>query len=118
MAQTKDPKLDQIVEVLKREFQPSRLFLFGSRSQGTHRQDSDYDFVVVVPETKGSRIDNLSHARSTIRKEVGVSADVFVYDQQEFDERKDDFSSIPETAMNTGKELNLEHSAYPSKSQE
>jgi predicted nucleotidyltransferase len=107
MAETQDPVLEQIVEVLKSEFQPSRLFLFGSRSQGTHKNDSDYDFVVVVPGAAGSRYDNLSKARTLVREKVGVSADVFVYSQDEFDDWKDEFSSIPETALNTGKEIDL-----------
>jgi predicted nucleotidyltransferase len=102
-----DKKLNQIVEVLKAEFKPSRLFLFGSRANGTSHKDSDYDFVLVVPKDKKSRLDNLAKARELLRKKCEVSADVFVYSQKEFDEWKEEFSSIPETAMNTGREIDL-----------
>jgi predicted nucleotidyltransferase len=108
MAKSKDPNLKKIVDVLKREFSPSRLFLYGSRSNGTHHKDSDYDFVLVTPKKKGSRIENLSKARALIQNKVGVPADVFVYSQKEFDEWKNELSSIPETALNTGKEIDLE----------
>jgi predicted nucleotidyltransferase len=107
MADLKDPELKVIVESLKDEFKPSRLFLFGSRANGTARADSDYDFVVVVPETKKNRIDNMARAQSAIRKVSKASADVFVYSQEEFDDWKEEFSSIPETALNTGLEIDL-----------
>jgi len=38
---------------------------------------------------------------------LGVSADVFFYSEQEFDEWKNEFSSIPELALREGQELNL-----------
>ncbi len=100
-----DPILDEIVRRLKEEFHPRRAFLYGSRARGDHRADSDYDFVLVVDEAS-DRMKDLSRARQLV-EDLGVSADVFVYSQEEFDEWKDDFSSIPETALNTGRELNL-----------
>lgn len=102
-----DKKLDQIVKVLKAEFKPSRLFLFGSRANGTARSDSDYDFVLVVPGNRKSRIDNMARARHLLHQKCNISADVFIYSKQEFDEWKNELSSIPETAMNTGKEFDL-----------
>ena len=108
MARAKDKKLDEIVKVLKKEFKPSRMFLFGSRANGTHRHDSDYDFVLVVPGNRKSRVNNLIKAEEILDKKFGISADVFVYSQREFDDWKDDFSSIPETAVNTGREIDLD----------
>jgi len=107
MGTIEDKKLSQIVEVLKEEFKPTRLFLFGSRANGTARKDSDYDFVLVVPKDKKSRLTNMAKARNILHQKCDVSADVFVYSQDEFDDWKDEFSSIPETAMNTGREIDL-----------
>lgn len=106
MASKTDPKLKQITDVLKVTFKPSRLFLFGSRANGSHRPDSDYDFVMVVPGLK-NRPAAENKARSLIHKEVGVSADIFIYSPKTFNEWKDELSSIPETALNTGRELDL-----------
>ncbi len=100
-------KLDQIKSTLKAEFQPVRLFLFGSRAKGTARKNSDYDFVMVVSGTKKSSIEEMSRARSLIFKNHGVIADAFIYSEKEFDDWKDEFNSIPETALNTGKEIEL-----------
>jgi predicted nucleotidyltransferase len=64
----KDKKLDEIVRVLKNEFNPSRLFLFGSRATGNARLDSDYDFVLVVPENTKARWENLEKARHLLHE--------------------------------------------------
>ena len=108
MAKTRDRKLKKIVETLKDEFRPSRMFLFGSRANGTNRPDSDYDFVLVVAGDRKARVTNLERGRRVVREQCGADADVWVYSQREFDEWKDDFSSIPETALNTGREIDLE----------
>lgn len=100
-------KVDLIIEALKKEFYPLRVFLFGSRANGNASSDSDFDFVVVVKETNKTRIENMRRARALVREVAGVSADVFVYDQSEFDKYKDELSSVPETALNTGRELDL-----------
>ena len=39
----------RVTEALVREFQPSRVILFGSRVYGTPRPDSDVDLLVVMP---------------------------------------------------------------------
>ena len=107
MAVKLDPKLKKIVEVLKEEFNPSRLFLFGSRAGNNHRKDSDYDFVIVVPGNKRSKLSNMKKARDLLFEKFKISADVFVYSEKEFHEWKDELNSIPETALNTGRELDL-----------
>ena len=99
--------VDQIKGTLKAEYQPVRLFLFGSRANGTAKKDSDYDFVMVVPDPKKSSIDEMSKAHSLIFKKHGISADIFIYSEKEFDNWKDEFNSIPETALNTGQEIAL-----------
>lgn len=88
------------------EFNPSRLFLFGSRANGIHRPDSDYDLVMVVPGLK-NRLTAEMKARLLVYKATGIPADIFIYNQKDFDDWKDELSSIPETALNTGKEIEL-----------
>ena len=107
MIRESEQKLKIILDALKREFNPTQIFLFGSQVNQKAHVDSDYDLVVVVPETQRSRVENMRIARALVRKVAEVSADVFVYDQKEFDEYKNELSSIPETALNTGRELDL-----------
>ena len=103
-----DPILDKIKAQLVKEFHPTRLFLYGSRANGTHREDSDYDFVMVLPEfDRKNRFDMMMRLSSQFQKEIGVEVQVWVYSESEFNDWKDEFSSIPETALNTGKEIEL-----------
>ena len=102
-----DHKIEIILEALKKEFNPLRVFMFGSQVTDKATSDSDYDFVVVVKETAFSRIENMRKARAIIRQVAQVSADVFVYGETEFNEYKNELSSIPETALNLGQELGL-----------
>ncbi|MFM6930099.1 MAG: nucleotidyltransferase domain-containing protein [Bdellovibrio sp.] len=99
--------INEIKETLKDAYNPLRLFLFGSRANSTATKDSDYDFVMVVPNPKKSTLHEMSKARSLVFNKHLVSADVFIYSEKEFDEWKDEFSSIPETALNTGIEIPL-----------
>lgn len=99
--------INEIKETLKEAYSPLRLFLFGSRANGTATKDSDYDFVMVLPGKKKTSLTQMGKAISLIWNKHNVSADVFIYSEKEFDEWKDEFSSIPETALNTGIEIPL-----------
>jgi DNA polymerase sigma len=103
----KDQTLQKIVRLLRREFKPSRLYLFGSRAAQTEGPNSDYDFVMVVPRYKGDRMKTWERCRKLIRKECAARADVFTYSESEFLRERDEFSSMPETAVNTGREIDL-----------
>ncbi len=107
MAATIDNKLNSIVEVLKPEHTPIRLFLFGSRAGGNPHIDSDYDFVMIVQNDNFSRHRSMSKARGLLHEKCQISADVFFYSQEEFEDWKDELNSIPETALNTGIEIKL-----------
>lgn len=44
--------LDEIVSRLTKGLKAERIYLFGSRARGQARQDSDYDLLVVVPNSR------------------------------------------------------------------
>ena len=46
-----NPVLAEAVERLRRSCQPERIYLFGSAARGDAGPDSDYDFMVIVPDT-------------------------------------------------------------------
>jgi predicted nucleotidyltransferase len=103
-----DPHLPNIIESLKKELQPTRLFLYGSRANGKARPDSDYDFVAVVPEFDSkNRYSVMSKISSKLWQDLDVEVQVWVYSETQFEDWKDEFSSIPETALNTGIEVSL-----------
>lgn len=62
---------------------------------------------MVVPRYRADRMVTWEKCNELIRKECGVLADVFTYSESEFQKLKDESSSIPETAVHTGQEIDL-----------
>lgn len=107
MIKTNQKIVEQIKETLKDKYKPLRLFLFGSRANGTAKKDSDYDFVMVVPGNQKTSSNEIGKAINLIWEKHKISADVFIYSELEFEDWKDEFGSIPETALSTGQEIEL-----------
>lgn len=102
------PTLNQITEELKKQFQPKRLYLYGSRAKGTARRDSDYDFVMVISDfNSADRFKMMHELGQQFNKNFSVQVQVWVYSEDEFNARLIDFGSIPETAVSTGREIEL-----------
>ena len=106
MALNQDSKLNSIVERLTTEFDAKKIYLFGSHARGEANSDSDYDLLVLVEDSQLTRFERDIKARKALRS-IDATFDIFVYTQAEFDEWKDELSSIPETALNEGRELRL-----------
>jgi uncharacterized protein len=103
-----DQLLPKIVDSLRKELNPLRLFLYGSRASGNARPDSDYDFVAIVSGFDAAkRYEVMSKISSIMWQEFDIEVQVWVYSEEQFDDWKDEFSSIPETALNTGIEVEL-----------
>ena len=98
----------RIISEIKNELNPIQLILYGSRANGTANLDSDFDFVAVVPEFDSSqRAETMLKLSARLWKELDVEVQVWVYSQEQFEERKNEFSSVPEIALSTGVEVNL-----------
>ena len=102
----KDETLNTILSVLKPVFNPTKVYLFGSRAKGTATASSDYDLFFVVKESDLEPRDRVFKANELLWKVPG-SVDVFIYTEAEFDDWKDEFSSIPHTAYTEGLELDF-----------
>ena len=96
-----DPKLAEIVRRLVEAYKPDRIYLFGSRARGDVTPDSDYDLLVVVPETAPPE-----RRRSRLAYEVlwgtGTAADVLVWTRHGFESRLHLQASLPATVVREG----------------
>ena len=99
-----DKNLIEIIAVLRKELSPINIYFYGSRANLTNHQESDYDFVVITPNSDTPSYEQSRKAKKAL-KSLDVQSDIFVYSQDEFNEWKDEFSSILETALNTGYEV-------------
>jgi predicted nucleotidyltransferase len=96
--------LDEIVERLKHAYSPERIYLFGSRARGDNGPDSDFDFLVVVPddapkERRGSRL-----AYQALRG-TGIAADILVWTRTYFESRRHLKASLSSTVESEGRLL-------------
>ena len=88
--------VDRIVEVAR----PVRVLLFGSRSRGDARPDSDLDFLVVVP----SGVHRRQVAQDIYQRLVGIKTpvDVVVVTEEDVKRYADTSSLVIEPAMREG----------------
>lgn len=100
-----DPVLSEIVKRLVADFNPSRVFLFGSRARGDAGEGSDYDLLVVLPtmNAPSHRLAQKAHRHSL--KGIPAPVDVIMVSESYFEENKAVIGTLPELAIYEGKEL-------------
>lgn len=75
MAIARDEPLERFVARIVDALHPEAIYLFGSRARGEGRADSDYDFLVIVPDA-APRESWSWRAVGRIPRDPGVSADI------------------------------------------
>ncbi|MCP3957952.1 MAG: nucleotidyltransferase domain-containing protein [bacterium] len=101
---TNDSILDEIVARLVRALGPERVYLFGSRARGEGEADSDFDLLIVVPE---SDLPGYARDRIALRALRGLRTpvDTIVLTRNEFDRKRGVVCSLPATVDREGQLL-------------
>jgi predicted nucleotidyltransferase len=102
--QTQDTVLGEIVRRLVDDCRPDRIYLFGSRARGNAGADSDYDIMVIVPESKEPAYRRAQRAHSLLW-DLGAAADILVWTREAFDSRIHLRASLPATIAREGRLL-------------
>jgi predicted nucleotidyltransferase len=99
-----DPLLAEIVHRLRQTLSPARIYLFGSKARGDAGTESDYDLMVIVPETTepGYRLAQKAHSQLW---GLRTSVDILVWTQSAFESRLHLKASLPATVLREGKLL-------------
>ena len=84
---------DEIREMTRRfveTLHPAKVILFGSYAKDTYRDDSDYDFYIIMPDdTDKNMIDATAEAYRSLRNmHDRKSVDILMNKQSHFDYRK------------------------------
>ena len=84
---------DEIREMTRRfveAWHPVKIILFGSYAKDTYRDDSDYDFYIIMPDdTKLNMVDATTEAYCSLRGMKGRKpVDILMNTQNRFDNRK------------------------------
>jgi predicted nucleotidyltransferase len=99
-----DDLLGEIVRRLVAEFQPEKVFLFGSRAWGRPREDSDYDLLIVVPQSQQPPYDRVVRAHHCLSG-LGISKDILVKTPEEFYPYRAVTASLEAKVMRQGRLL-------------
>jgi len=99
-------EIDEVVNSILSSVPALEIYLFGSFAKGTERENSDYDFYVVIPDDSGMRELEANWAiRYNLRGKQKRSIDMLVGTQSKFNRRKNYFYSIENEVMETGVKL-------------
>ena len=95
--------VEALVKALVQELNPEFILLFGSRSRGDARPDSDYDLLVVARTSlpPGRRACRAYLATNGL----GVSRDILVYTPEEFERLSTWRSSVVAWAIREGRKV-------------
>lgn len=88
----------RIVEVL----QPVQIWLFGSRARGEASADSDWDFMVVLPDEAPEQDLDMSSVWQRLRDLRLQRVEVFTMTRNEFEEWNRSLGTLAEIVASTG----------------
>ena len=99
-----DRILAEMVRRLVTEFQPDRIYLYGSRARGEAGPDSDYDLMLVVSASQAPRYRRDQQAFRALCG-LGVPKEVIVLTKAEFEAGRKVVCSLPATVLREGRLL-------------
>jgi predicted nucleotidyltransferase len=93
--------LQRIVERLIEAYNPQWIYLFGSRARNEGGPDSDFDLLIVVPDTAAEEQTGSRLAYEMLRG-TGTAADITVWTRSGFESRLPVAASLPATVVREG----------------
>ena len=101
---TDNTEIMGIVDTIRNAIPVLEIYLFGSYASGTAKEDSDYDFYVVIPDGDMRDIEATWKIQSAIQKRArGI--DMLVGTKSKFDKYKNTISFIESEVARTGVKL-------------
>jgi len=97
-----DPLVTEIVRRLAEVYHPERIYLFGSAARGDAGPDSDYDFMVLVPDQTPLSFRDSGRAYRAVWR-LGAASDILVWTRGEFESRVHLKASLPSTILREGR---------------
>ena len=95
-------ELARYVQLLREQYAPQRILLFGSLTSGEIREWSDID-LVIIKETERKFLDRTREVLQLLRPQVGV--DILVYTPDEFDQLVQQRAFVRDEIVGKGKVL-------------
>lgn len=99
-----DPVLTDLVNKLTDAYHPLRMYLFGSRAQGSATTESDYDIMLVMPDNSPRELKSAGKAYEALWG-TAVPVDILVWTESAFSKRLDIANSLPAKVAREGRLL-------------
>lgn len=102
MGGVSDRLLTEMVEVIVREVDPQRIYLFGSQARAEATEDSDVDLLVVTREGDGG---DQTQRVWRVLADFPVSKDIILFSLEEFEWRRKGRNNVVARAVREGRLL-------------
>jgi predicted nucleotidyltransferase len=102
-----DPRGELPTSVLDRliaRWRPEEIWLYGSRAHGTHRPDSDWDLLVVVPDGAPASQLDLGEAWAAL-SDLRPPVEAYPVVRSEFEEGRRHLGSLARIAVTEGRRI-------------
>jgi uncharacterized protein len=96
------PVINRIVEIIKDNFNPEKIILFGSYAYGIPNENSDIDLLVIVKTSPQPRYKRAGEIRKYIFGLTDIPKDILVYTESEVEEWKNVQQSFITSIFNHG----------------
>lgn len=96
--------LQEMTQRLVAEFDPEQIILFGSHAWGKPNEDSDVDFLVIVPHSDMKPVQRAVRARRCLRG-IRMPKDILVKTRAEVDKFRNVYASLECEILERGKVL-------------
>jgi len=103
--------MEKAVQIIKETIENKgikvlKIILFGSRAKGTAREDSDWDFLVIIDKklSFNEKWDIIDEIKIKLAK-LKIPNDIFLKSEDEVEESKDDVGKITYYALKEGIEV-------------
>jgi len=96
--------LQSVIERLIQAYRPQQIYLFGSKARNDSGPNSDFDLLVVVPDTASEELRSSRLAYAVLRG-TGTAADILVWTSSTFQSRVPLAASLPATVVREGRLL-------------
>ena len=81
-------EINALKDCFVRQLAPLKIYLFGSYANGTYTAESDFDFYIIVEDSRTDLISLMRQAYRSIRGIKQHPVDILIGTQSKFDERK------------------------------
>ena len=100
-----DENLYKIYNLIKKEVNPSRIILFGSRARGENHENSDYDLLLLTKDEKNEREITRKVNFSLFNNNITVPVDLIASNEKNYQINKEKNGLIYKSIESEGIEL-------------